>query len=38
MLYGPEFATQRANYIEYVRDTNSTNDPFAAIWNVTGSS
>jgi hypothetical protein len=38
MLYGADFAAQRADNIEYVANTNSSNDPFAAIFNVTGSS
>jgi transcriptional regulator GlxA family with amidase domain len=35
-LYGPDFATNIANYLEYERHLNSSDDPFAAIWNVPG--
>jgi hypothetical protein len=35
MLYGENFTTNLANAQEYERHTNSSWDPFAAIWNVT---
>jgi hypothetical protein len=37
-LYGDNFTTTLADEQEYERHTNSSWDPFSAIWNVTGSS
>jgi hypothetical protein len=37
-LYGDNYTTSVSNEMEYVRITNSTDDPFSAIFNTTGSS